>query len=798
MSSINERSQRSGRRRGREHEVRSQEFYDAEADERWEEPVQWHGRRARALPPSYRRSDIGREVPPAGPDLNGAWEVIRNRRNLVLGVAAIVFTAVALGTLLQEPTYRATGTIEFRKQGGDVVPLEALFDLARIPDQDLQTQYTLLRSPALARRVVSELQLAGSDEFRRQPAPVQAGIGGGRAATPDQAGIGGDRAATPERLIDAFGKRLRIDPVEDSRMVRVSFEAGDPELAARVVNSVISNYTAMRVESARGAVDRLSTQVDSVRTRLAASEEKLQAYVVANGLQMVETGNGDTESIVQARLRQLQQQLTEAEADRYEVEGRYNIVQQRNYDALASDVLRSLTLRIAETEAEYAKLRATFTDAYPRTQTVKRQLDALNRQLRNERARIAREVRGEYEGAVKRQQLLQQALAEQSGMADRLAARTSEYRILKREVDAQQQLYSVLQQKVKEAGVGMALAPSEISVVDAAMAPEDPFRPDPWRSLPLGLMVGLLLGVGLAFVREHTDPNVRTIEEIDAFGAAPILGMIPGHHAATRSPLQRLAAPLGGILPASANGGLPPAQASAAPAEGSWVLIDQQEEPDSPLAEAFSSLRTSVLLQSDGPLPRSLLVTSSQPGEGKTTVSINLALSMARLGRRVLLIDADIRRPSVHRALSLSGRPGLAEYLTRTGDWDWRQLVRVQSATGLDVLTGGIPPEHPSELLSSDRMCELLAQAQDEYDVVVIDSPALLVNVPDARILAPLSEGVVLVVRSGVTPRALLRRVLQQAPNLIGVVLNDLDLHRLPSYYGRYATDETAEETARS
>lgn len=719
---------------------------------------------ARVLAPHpYDATGSGSE-PPTGSvsDLGEYWRIIRDRRGIILAVSALVFAAVAIGTLLQTPTYRASGMIEIRKQAVEAVPVETLFEPARISSQYLETQYGVMRSPALARRVAADLRLTEVEEFNP----------GQRAATrrPDEA---------LDRAMNRLQKRITIDPIMGSNLVQVSVEAEDPELAAQIVNSVVANYLEMRVEAGRTTVDRLAEQVDSARLKLAAAEGRFQEYVRANKLVFLENRTGESENIVHERLRHLQQQLTDAEAERYQKESLYDLVQERGVDFLDSHVLQSLNIRIAELRTEYARLRSTFTDNYPRTKQVKNQLDELEAHLGKERARIAAEIRSGYLAALRREELLRQTFEGQKALMDDLTGKMAEYHILRRDLEGHQQLYSVLQQKRKEAEVSAALATTEIAVVNPAVPPQRPVRPLPRRNLPLAALVGLMLGLGLAFAREYTDKAVKTVEEVDSL-SVPLLALIPSVRSLESRRGIELSLISGRRLLSAGPPELP------AEANDAWYRIDQQTPGNSALTEAFGSLRTSVLFNAAGPLPQSLLVTSTQPREGKTTVSINLAISLAKLGKRVLLVDADIRRPSVHRAFGLEAHAGLADYLA--GEADWRALVRPGVLVGLDVLPSGSPPENPAELLSSGRMGELTSEAEADYDFVILDSPALHISAADTRILAPLVDGVVVVVRSGTTPRDLLRRVLKQAPNLIGVVLNDLHARHLRPYYRDHLT----------
>ncbi len=723
-------------------------------------------------PPTSAFSDAGwwpqpHAPPPASDDpgvsdLAAYLQVIRERKTTVLSILAVVFLGVTLGSLLQTPMYRAEGTVEIRKQGGEVMPVEALFQPDNVSSEYLETQYGILESRSLARRVVRDLGFIVGN-----PPPE---------ATP------AEMAGATEQEVDRFGSRLIIDPSRGSRLVDVYFEHEDPEVAAAAVNGVITSYIDMRVEAGREAGARLAKQVDSVRSQLTASEAELQSYMREHDLVMLSNADGSTDNIVSRRLDAIQQEITEAEADRYEKESRYNLVQRGEFGLLDSSVLQQLQVRIADLRAEYARLRATFTDEYPRTRQVKGQLDELESLYGRERSRIASEIRNDYEAAVQRQELLTTAFEGQRELLDRLAQASSEYNRLKRDLDAHQELYSILQQHRQEAGVSAALASNDIAVVDLAVSPQDPFKPTPKKNAALGLIIGLILGIAGAFLRELTDDSVRTVEEIGTLADVPVLAAIPSAPLAEQRRLST------GTLGALRNRrrGEAPIEDGDAP---SWYRIDRDNARQSALSEAFGGLRTSVLVsRPEGP-PQVILLTSAQPREGKTTVSVNLSLSLARLGRRVLLVDADTRRPAVHRALALKAGPGLVDCLRRRADW--RGHVHRDVAPGLDVLIAGAPPDSPSELLASEGMARLIHEARREYDFVLVDSPALLVNVPDTRIVAPLVDGVVLVMRSGVTPRESAKRLLQEVPNPIGVVLNDLSGDHLPGYY-RMEEEQTA------
>ena len=704
-------------------------------------------------------------------DLYRYLQVLRKRWRLVGGVAAIVVAAVAVGTFLQTPIYRASGLMELRGQSGEGASVEALFQAQRLSNQFLETQYGVLRSPALARRAMTTVGL------------LELPASGGADSAVAVAGVASDSARLDadvrvKQQVDAFTRRLVVDPVGGSNLVWVHFEHPDPRLAARVVNAVFESYTLMRAEAARAAVTRLATEVETVRGRLTLAEGRLQDYARRNGLTVAAPGRGapDAEDLPHARLRLLQQQLAEAEADRYLKESLYNLVQSQGEGLLESEILQALNVRLATLRSEYARLRSTFLEDYPKTREVKGQIDEVEALLAREQGRLRGAITSRYLAAVRRQELLQRAGDQQRALVDGQGERATQYRIQARDVEAQQELYAKLQERLRVSEVAAAVASTDMAVVEPAIAPTAPIRPIVASNLKLALVVGLVLGVGLAFLREHVDVTVRTADDLTAF-EVPLLGLIPSAPRPIERGMRAWAHQLGGRL----------ALARAADTEAGLAMRRAA------LKDAFLSLRTAVLLaNSEQNTARALLVTSARPGEGKTTIAVNLALSLARMGGRVLLVDADMRRPAAHRAFSIPLGPGLSEALR--GEEPWTSLVHGEVTPGLDLLLAGARRDAPTELLASDRSPALLEEARGIYDFVVVDSPALAINAADTRILSSLVDGVVMVVRSGITPRALVGSLLRQAPNVVGVVLNDVDPRHFPAYY--YAYGEEMEHAA--
>ena len=732
-------------------------------------------------------------------DLLAYWRVIRKRHWTIATIFFVLFTLVLIGTLRQTPIYRATGLLEIQKENPDIMTVQELFELEGVSDTYLETQYKILQSGSLARRVIDQLGLIKLEEFNPPKGWLSFGKQEKRSSdlqvfAVGDAGFEQDREAY-QIVLERFYDRLGVAPVKGSRLVEVSFESEDPELAARVVNTLASNHIEQNLEAryqaTQVATEWLSKELVGLKISLEKSEDDLQAYARRKGLLFLETEQGNPENIVNQRLRQLQEELTKGQAERYQKESLYRLVEAGDYGALPgvfdSNLMQELTVALAQVKREQAEMETTFTSDYPGVKKIQNQVDELESVLAQERDRAARRITNDYQAAVERERLLRQAFEAQQVQANLIAERSVQYNILKREVDTNKQLYVGLLERMKEAAVSAGLNASNIRIVDPAEPPDIPARPRVLLNLVLAVILGLGLGVGVAFFQDHLDNTLKTSEDVERFLRVPALALIPsaqslnGHRGGVYGFYER------GKLLASGHRGTEEAALAESRSPKKWHRIDADWEQHSALVEAFRGLRTSVLLSTAERPPRSLLVTSAQPGEGKTTVSTNLAISLAQLGQRVLLVDGDLRRPSVHKNFPITDSSGLVGYLT--GQKEWRSLVRTTGTSCLDVLICGPIPPNPAELLSSDRMRTLLHEAVGDYAFVVLDSPPVL-NVADSRILATLVEGLVLVVKGGVTPREIAQRAQSYAhdvgAHVIGVVLNNLDVHAHDYYYSQY------------
>jgi capsular exopolysaccharide synthesis family protein len=738
----------------------------------------------------------------AGAYLREYWRILRRRKWTVLSAALVVLTLVAIYTAREKPVYRASSMIEIEQENPDIVTVKEIFQLPSVSESYLNTQYKILKSDSLARLVIQKLHL----DRPKRPKGGKADSGPTTPAAREQAAVAG------------FEASLSVTPVPQSRLVTVSYDSPNPKLAAKIVNTLVATYTQQNLEAhwqaSQQASAWLSKQLDGMKIKLENSEDKLQQYAQANGLLFLANSGGQDENIVNQRLRQLQDELTKAQANLYQKESLYRLVKAGDYAALPgvfdNGMMQQLTVQLAGLEQQQAQLAPNFKPSYPKMREIESQIERIQDFLKQQQLQAARHIQDEYQAAQRRVALVQQAFEQQQNQANQVAEKLVQYNILKREVDSNKQLYEGLLHQMKEAGISAGLKASNIRVVDAAVPPIAPFKPRKFFNMVVGLFVGLVCGVSLAFLQEHMDDTLKTPDDIENFLRAPALAMIPSsraprhHKNGHKQPAPALLEGLGAPVPEdvrkvlhSANGN---GNGNGNGSRNGWLRVDSAPFQFSPLAEAFRGLRTSVLLSTASRPPKSLVLVSAEPAEGKTTICCNLAISLAQLGKRVLVVDADMRRPTIHEFFHLEKSSGLVNYLT--ADTNWRSLLQPSGTDRLDCLVCGPVPPNPSELIFSTQMRALIREASAEYDLVLLDAPPLL-NVADGRILSTMVEGTIMVVKGSATPREMVRRaeiyISEVGGRLIGVVLNDVDLRRDGYYHYagyEYYSSDRADQTA--
>src|SRR5580700_6605336 len=473
------------------------------------------------------------------PDLLAWWRVIRKRRWTVLTAFSVLFAAVLVGSIKEKPVYQAKALIEIDKENPSVANPQELFLLDEVSDAYLETQYKVLTSDDLAERVIHQLGLDRQAEFLPStlacPWTMTASAAAEFPPPPPK-----DSAAVPdlsvrETVLTRFRSRLDIRPILRSRVVEIRFDSQAPELAARTVNAVAENYIQKNLEArwdaAQKASEWLSQQLRDLKAKLENSEDDLQKYVADNGLLFLETEKGDAESIVNQSVREVQEELTKAQADRMEKESIFRLLQSGDYASLPgvfdNKLLQDLSERLADLQRQHALLAATFTEDYPRVKETQSQIEEIQSSLERERRRAAQKINNDYSAALRREKLVRQAFAARQEAANQDAEKSVEYGILSREVDTNKGLYQGLLERLKEASSSAGLKASNIRVVDPGTVPFKPIAPNYPLNLGLATFLGLGLGVCMAFLKENLDQTLRFNEDVSQFLGIPALGFIP-------------------------------------------------------------------------------------------------------------------------------------------------------------------------------------------------------------------------------------------------------------------------------
>ncbi len=702
--------------------------------------------------------------------------VLIKRVWVVVGTLAVIFGATLIASLRATPIYDAFGSIAINKPDPMLTSIRDgnnSFDY--YDPTDLDTEVRILRSDLLALQVISQLNLDKLPEFGGRGIKSNSGLDlTTDALQPD--------SARANALLGAFKGNLRVLLEPNTRIIDIHYRSPNKELSARVVNAVANTYIEQnfktKFESTMQASDWLSRQLVDLQMKVETSQEKLVKYQKEHQI----LGIDDKQNITTEKLDALNKELTTAESDRMQRESVYRLAeagdtesaasvaaglgQGRSKDMVAaSGLLDRLQAQRADIKIQAAQLNTQFGPAYPKITQLNNQLQEIDVQIQNEMKIATARLRGDYLAALHREQLLHDALEEQKQQENKLNESAIEYSFLKRDFETNRTLYEGLLQKLKEAGVTAGLRSNNIRPVDIARTPTSPAEPDIPRNLGFAFILGLTSGVGLAFLLEGIDNTVRTPEQAQAISGLPSLGMIPmGSKSNGETSAKRGLVVTGGREP---------------------VELVTQSRPQSQMAESYRALRTSLLLTSVGAPPKIILVTSALPREGKTTTSVNTAIVLAQKGTRVLLIDADLRRPSIHKALGISSRIGLSNVLTG-GATLQQATVRSTLMANLYILPAGPPPPNPAELMASAQMVDLLAELRDQYDHVIVDTPPTL-SVTDAVVLSTRADAVVLVIRSAQTTKPALRRardiLAQVNARVAGVLLNAVDLESADYYY---------------
>jgi capsular exopolysaccharide synthesis family protein len=735
------------------------------------------------IPPEgyYQLPPPGYPYPPPQEEkevhLRDYWKVIWKRRWTVLALFLIVLIATAVATFTMKPIYRGTTSIQINKENPQVMDFKEIFSVNMWDLDYYQTQYKILESRTLAKRVIQNLKLPEHPDFQPNPVtPFQQWKSNilkpiSNLFTSSKKNIASEKDSSETKketaLVDQFLSKLKVEPIRNSRLVKVHFDSYYPELSAKVPNVLATSYIQQSVENRFIAVEQirewLTKQLEDLKAKVERADEALQTFGSKHDIVSLE----EKENVTMQRLTELNETLTKAESERMAKEALFKQSKDKHFDALPSILENKLVMDLKQAyiqlEAQYMKLSETFKPEYPEMVRLKNQMQSIQRRMDAEINRIIAGIKNDYESSLRRESLIRQAFDQQKAKVMHMKEQGIQYNILKREADTNKELYKGLLQRMKEAGVSAGLTVSNIQVVDQAEIPTGPYKPNKKLNLLLAAVVGLFLGIGLAFFFEYLDNTVKSPEEVEQLIRLPSFGMVPEISYERKKRLEK-----GVSLP---------------------VELITHGHPKSVLSEAYRNIRTSILLSFSEKPPKKIVITSPNPGEGKTTTVINTAIALSQTGAKVLIIDGDMRHPRVHKIFNEENGAGLSNFLSGNAPLD--SVIKKTEVPNLYYIPSGPIPPNPSELIGSNLFKEMIKVLGNRFDHIILDSPPAL-GFADSIILSTTVDGVILVVLGGKTPRETLQRtkeILQQVnAKILGVIINRVDIHRgeYGYYYYRY------------
>jgi succinoglycan biosynthesis transport protein ExoP len=694
--------------------------------------------------------------------------VLHKRRWTAATAFLIIVASVTTYTFTATSIYEARTRLLIEADGPNVINFAEVVDEQRTKADYYQTQYNILQSRLLARKTIQALQLWDN--------PYLGGgsnggfwtrlIGFGSSAHPTPGQPNSGETYEQSRTIDKFLENLTVSPIRNSRLVDIKYRLPDADLAMRIANGIARNYIDQNLEykfmASKEANDWLGQRLAEQRRQVEAAETALQKYREQNDAISLQ----DRENIVVQKLADLNAAVTQAKTDRFQKQALYNQLQTLatkggaidTFPAILSNTyVQQVKAELAQLQTQQTQLSDKLGDKHPDLIKVRTAIQLAQAKLDAEIAKVVQSVRNEYQAVLAKENSLNSALDQQKTEAQSMNRKAIDYGVLDRDVQTSKQIYESLLQRAKETGVSSELRTSNIRVVDAAERPRTPASPRRILNLTLAFLGGSLFAISLAFFFEYLDSRIKTPDEIRTHLGLSALGMVP------------------------------------AIAEGSWKGLEPLISTGVPpgFAEAMRAIRTNVLFSSAEEGARTLVVTSTGPGEGKTTIACNLAIALAQSGQRVLLIDADMRRPRVHDVFRQNQEPGLSNLMV--GHAAPSACIRKSSVVGLWLLTAGRVPPNPAELLGSQRFREFIRSLGEHFDSVILDTPPALA-VTDASIAASAASGIIFVVGAEMTSRQAARIAIEQLqngrPRFVGAILNRVELERNAYYYSGYYNRE--------
>ncbi len=696
--------------------------------------------------------------PAGGLDLKEFIRVLSRRKKLVITTAIITSLMALLITLLMQPVYRATSTIKVERYATNS-NMDILDNQVSRTDRDFfETQIHLIQTKALAKRVIDKL---GIDTTKTS---------GGFFSKIKKVFSGSTDTPKNTDMETLFLENLTVKPVSNSQLLTISYDAPDPKMAATISNAIAKTFVRQNLErrfnTATDYKSYISENIQVTKKNLEDAEARLNAYAQAQGI----VQDVDGQSTAGHTLKKQAEELVQAEKERIEAEAAYNIYQKdKSKDAssvISDPYIMSLKKGAARLENQYQKLRNKRTRA---ARNLRKQIDAMLADIQSESDAIKSSLETKYLEALQKEKMLRTQLNKSKKNALSAQSKNTKYNRLLREVEINQLAYDKQLEQLMAVNMASNVGTNNIAIIDQATPPTKKFKPSLKTNLLFGGLLGLLLGMGLAFLREFVDDSIKGTSILEKISGLPVLSQLPE------------------VKNASAR----------------KLALQTTLEPRSPLSESIRSLRTSLRFSTRTGSPKSIFISSASAGEGKSTIAVNLATTYAQAGANVLLIDADLRNPSIHKLLEIQNMQGLTNYLASdfVSNDDISHPCMIKN---LRVITSGPIPPDPVELLSGEKMAKLLESASQQYDHIIIDGPPVL-GLADALILANLAEATIITVEAGQTSKTTLldslKRLERANANLIGTVISRVSRAVNPEYdqqyYYSYAAPGRSEKTAK-
>lgn len=680
-----------------------------------------------------------------GLDLKEFINVLIRRKKAVVMIAAITTLLALLITLLMQPVYRASSTVKVERYAANANVDILKAETSRSDRDYFETQIQLLQTKTLARRVIDSLGL----DTKQTPVGILSKLKSLVIPNSNQ------ESTNKDSMEEIFLKNLTVKPISNSQLLTISYDSSDPKLASEISNTIAKTFLRQNLErrfdTASSYKTYVSESIEVTRKALEDAEKKLNAYARKNGILQ----DVDGKSSNNHTLKKQSEELVLAEKERIEAQAAYQLYKDDPSNDPASIInnpyILSLKKAAARLESKYQGYKNKRTRS---ARNLKKEFEALRGQIKNETDSIKLSLKTKFLEAQQKEKMLRAQLNTLKGEALNLQAKNTKYSRLRREVEINQVAYNQQLEQLMAVNLAANVGTNNISIIDKASPPTKKFKPSFKTNLAFGGLLGLLLGMGFAFLREFTDDSLKDSDALEKVTGLPVLSLLPE------------------IKNINAK----------------KLALQTALEPRSPLAEAIRSLRTSLRFSTRNGAPKSIFITSSGPTEGKSTVALNLATAYAQTGKKVLLIDTDLRNPSIHHLLELQNVEGLTNYLANpqaTND----DISTSCMINQLNVITSGPVPPDPVELLSGRKMNDLLESARKEFDHIIIDGPPIL-GLADSLILADLADATLVTIEAGKTKKTnlldALKRLERANATILGTVLSRMSRKVNPAYDQKY------------